>query len=107
MSRDEAAGEAQSRFGNQLQSRGGSQEMWISQWFDDMLRDIRVGARGWARNAGFTAVAVFTLALGISANTAIFSVVKAVLLEPLAYREPHRIGAVQTLWPQTHRPANV
>src|SRR5216683_2177441 len=64
MSRDEAAGAAQRRFGNQLQTREGSQEMWISQWFDDMLRDIRVGARGLARNAGFTAVAVFTLALG-------------------------------------------
>src|SRR5438045_8938457 len=76
MSRAEAVKAARRRFGNQLQMRERSHEMWISQWFEDMLRDIRVGARGLARNAGFTAVAVLTLALGIGANTAIFSVLK-------------------------------
>jgi predicted permease len=107
MSRTEAAAAARRRFGNQLQLRERSQEMWISRWFDDVCRDIRVGARGLSRNPGFTAVAVLTLALGIGANTAIFSVVKAVLLEPLAYREPGRIVAVQTLWTKTNHAGNV
>ena len=81
--------------------------MWISRWVEELLRDVRVGARGLARNAGFTSVAVLTLALGIGANTAIFSVVKAVVLEPLAYTEPDRIVAVQTLWTKTNRLGNV
>jgi putative ABC transport system permease protein len=65
--------------------------MWIGRWFDDLWRDLRIGARGLARSAGFTAVAILTIALGLGANVAIFSVIDTVLLKPLPYRNSERI----------------
>jgi hypothetical protein len=100
MTKEEAWRAARRQFGNSTSLKEARNEMQTFVWLETLWQDLRYGIRMLARNKGFAAVAVLTLALGIGANTAIFSVVNAAILRPLPYPDPARLAV---LWGNVKR----
>jgi putative ABC transport system permease protein len=100
----EARYAALQKFGNVGLAREESREIWGWLWLERLWQDVRYAVRGFAKNAGFTAVALMSLMLGIGASTALFSVVYGVLIAPYPYAKPNEIWAPAVVGP--HDPVN-
>jgi putative ABC transport system permease protein len=91
MSPEEARYAAMRKFGNAAKIKDQTYEVWSVTWLERLLQDVRFGVRTLCKNPGYAIAATLTLALGIGANTAMFSVVRGVLLAPLPFHQPERL----------------
>jgi putative ABC transport system permease protein len=98
VSREEAMRQAKMQFGGVERVKEEGREARGVSFLDELLQDLRYGLRILRKSPAFAAVAVLTLGIGIGANTAIFSVVNAVLMRPLAMEDPARVMYLQEKW---------
>ena len=104
MSREEATQAAKREFGNVALLEQRSREVWQWTTVESIVADARFALRQLLKSPGFASMAILIMALGIGANTAIFSVVHAVLLEPLPYQDPDRLVHIWHVPPQSSFP---
>jgi predicted permease len=104
MSREEATQAARREFGNVALFEQRSREVWQCPAIENIFSDLRLALRQLYKSPGFASIAILIMALGIGANTAIFSVVHAVLLEPLPFDDPDRLVQIWHVPPQSSFP---
>lgn len=88
---ERARAEARRRFGNVGLKHEESREIWLTQFLSELLQDVRYGIRTMFTNKAFSALAILSLALGIGANTAIFSLMESILLRSLPVADPESL----------------
>ncbi len=91
LSEAEARAAAHRKFGNMTQTSEQARSTWIARWISDLAQDLHHSFRGMRRDAGFTAFAILIAGLGIGASATVFSVVNALLLRQLPFRDPGRL----------------
>ena len=91
LSEPDARAAARRKFGNMTQKSEEARSTWIARWMGDLAQDLGYSFRGMRRDVGFTAFVIFIAGLGIGGSSTVFSVVNALLLRPLPFRDPGRL----------------
>ncbi len=95
----EAEAAARREFGNLTRHKEETRSVWIAPWLESVTQDLQYAFRGLRRSPGFAAVAIASLALGIGANTALFTIANAVVLKMLPVRDPHELVELLQQYP--------